>query len=112
MPQWLARIDHVLSPLHPERLFLGRHKYAHYRVWYRDVLADYLREVLLDSRSLSRPYLNREMVKKMVAHHTRGDRNYTWEIHSVLTLELLHRMLIDSEPVSIGESLRMETTCH
>ena len=38
MPQWVARIDHVLSPLHLERLFLGRHKYAHYRVWYRDVL--------------------------------------------------------------------------
>jgi len=25
MPQWLARIDHILAPLHLEELFLGRH---------------------------------------------------------------------------------------
>jgi asparagine synthase (glutamine-hydrolysing) len=103
MPQWVARIDHMLSPLHLERLFLGRHKYAHYRVWYRDVLAGYLREVLLDSRSLSRPYVCGKMVEEMVRRHTRGDRNYTWEIHTILTLELLHRSLIDSAPVSVGE---------
>ena len=103
MPQWLAEIDHLLSPLHIERLFLGRHKYAHYRVWYRDVLADYLREVLLDSRSLSRPYVCGNMVEEMVQRHTRGDRNYTWEIHNILTLELLHRTLIDSAPMSVGE---------
>src|SRR5262249_25939233 len=41
MPQWLARVDHALSPLHLERLFLGRHKFCHYRVWYRDTLAGY-----------------------------------------------------------------------
>lgn len=103
MPQWMARIDHVLSPLHLERLFLGRHKYAHYRVWYRDVLANYLREVLLDSRSQSRPYLNGKMVEEMVTRHTRGDKNYTWEIHSILTLELLHRALIDAAPMQVSE---------
>src|SRR5262249_31996834 len=35
MPQWLARIDHIVAPLHLERLFLGRHKFYHFRVWYR-----------------------------------------------------------------------------
>ena len=41
MPQWLAQVDHVLSPLRPERLFLGRHKYSHFRLWYRDHLSKY-----------------------------------------------------------------------
>lgn len=100
MPQWMARIDHKLSLLHLERLFLGRHKYAHYRIWYRDVLSNYLREVLLDSRSVSRPYLCRKMVEEMVHRHTRGDRNYTWEINAILTLELLHRSMIDSAPAA------------
>jgi asparagine synthase (glutamine-hydrolysing) len=59
MPQWLARADHALSPLHLENLFLGRHKFHHFRVYYRDELSRYLQEVLLDSRSLGRPYLNR-----------------------------------------------------
>ena len=60
MPQWLARIDHAFSFLGWERLFLDRHKVFHFRVWYRDYLAGYVREILLDPRTLSRPYLERK----------------------------------------------------
>ena len=95
MPQWVARIDHLLSPLRLERLFLGRHKFAHYRVWYRDVLSRYVREMLLDPRTLSRPYLERNGLETMVRGHLKGDRNFTTEIHKVLTLELLHRLFLD-----------------
>lgn len=95
MPQWMARMDHALAPLHLERLFLGRHKYHHFRVWYRDQLAGYLREMLLDSRTLSRPYWQKNELEAMVQHHIRGDRNYTNEIHRVLSLELMHRLFID-----------------
>jgi asparagine synthase (glutamine-hydrolysing) len=97
MPQWLARIDHTLSALHLERLFLGRHKFYHFRVWYRDALAAYVREMLLDSRALSRPYLQREVVERLVTGHTKGDRNHTTEIHKLLTLEHLHRLFIDPQ---------------
>lgn len=96
MPQWVARIDSVLSPLHLERLFLGRHKYYHFRVWYRDALSRYVREMLLDPRTLSRPYLERSGVETIVKGHLKGDRNYTTAIHKVLTLELLHRLFIDA----------------
>jgi asparagine synthase (glutamine-hydrolysing) len=95
MPQWLARTDHFLSPLHLERLFLGRHKFSHFRVWYRDTLASYVEGMLLDPRSLSRPYLQSKTLESMVHGHLRGDSNYTLEIHKVLTLELLHRLFID-----------------
>ena len=63
MRPWVARIDHLLSPLHLERLFLGRHKYAHFRVWYRDALSKYVQEMLLDPQTLSRPYLERPQLK-------------------------------------------------
>jgi asparagine synthase (glutamine-hydrolysing) len=96
MPQWLARIDHWLSPLRPERLLLGRHKLLHYRIWYRNVLAKYVREILLDSRTLSRPYLERAGLEAVVRGHLRGDKNYTTEIHKVLSLELLHRLFFDA----------------
>lgn len=96
MPQWLARVDHLCSGLHPERVFLGRHKIFHFRVWYRDVLAGYLREMLLDSRSLSRSYLNRKAVETVVHGHLKGKRNYTAELHTILTLELVHRLFVDS----------------
>jgi asparagine synthase (glutamine-hydrolysing) len=95
MPQWLARMDHALSPLHLERLFLGRHKFCHYRVWYRDALAPYVREMLLDSRTLSRPYVERKALESMVQKHVNGEANYTTEIHRLLTLELQHRLFVD-----------------
>lgn len=97
MPQWLARIDHFLSPLRLQRLFLGRHKLYHYRVWYRDSLAGYVREMLLDSRTLSRPYLQRTNVEATVKAHLKGNRNYTMEIHRLLSLELVHRLFLDSQ---------------
>ncbi len=96
MPQWMSRFDHILSPLHPERLFLGRHKFKHFRVWYRDSLSKYVRETLLDPRTLHRPYLEKSGVENIVRGHLRGDRNYTSAIHKVLTLELVHRLFVDS----------------
>jgi asparagine synthase (glutamine-hydrolysing) len=97
MPQRVAQIDHAFSSLHFERLFLGRHKFAHYRIWYRDALSGYVREMLLDQRTLSRPYLDKKMVETIVKGHLKGNRNYTTEIHKVLTLELVHRLLLDSK---------------
>jgi asparagine synthase (glutamine-hydrolysing) len=95
MPQWVAQMDHLFSPLHLERLWLGRHKIFHFRVWYRDQLREYVREMLLDKRSLARPYLNRGGVERIVSEHLRGNRNHTMEIHRLLTLELLHRLFLD-----------------
>jgi len=95
MPQRVAQIDHLFSALQFERLFLGRHKFAHYRVWYRDALSGYVRELLLDQKTLSRPYLDKNMVEMVVAGHLKGNRNYTTEIHKLLTLELIHRLFVD-----------------
>ena len=97
MPQWVARTDHFLSSLHLERLFLGIHKFAHFRVWYRDSLSEYVRQMLLDPRTLGRPYLNPTAVEAVVRDHITGVRNYTTEIHELLSLELLHRLFIDSK---------------
>ena len=96
MPQWVARLDHALSPLRLERLFLGRHKVFHFRVWYRDALAGYVREMLLDPRSLSRPYVERKELEAVLRGHLKGDRNYTTELHKLLTLETVHRLFLDS----------------
>jgi len=96
MPQWVAKLDHLVSWLHLERLFLGRHKFSHFRVWYRDSLAQYIREMLLDQRTLSRPYLERSRVEAVVSGHLRGTHNYTTQIHQLLTLELVHRLFLDS----------------
>ena len=95
MPQWLAKLDHRLSWFGIERLFLGRHKFLHFRMWYRGALSEYVRHMLLDPLTLSRPYIERKGLEAVVHGHIRGDRNYTTEIHKLLTLELLHRLFFD-----------------
>jgi asparagine synthase (glutamine-hydrolysing) len=97
MPQSVARIDHHLSGLHLERLFLGRHKLLHFRTWYRDQLAEYVRQILLDPLTFSRPYLQQKTVEAVVASHLNGTRNYTTAIHKLLALELVQRLFIDGQ---------------
>lgn len=95
MPQWLAKVNYILSPLRLERIFLGRHKPIHFRAWYRDSLAKHIQDILLDQRALSRSYIERKALEFMVRAHLRGNRNYTNELHKVLGLEIFHRIFID-----------------
>jgi hypothetical protein len=52
--------------------------------------------MLLDRRTRARPYVDGRTLEGMVERHLRGDRNYTAEIHQVLTLELIHRLFVDA----------------
>jgi asparagine synthase (glutamine-hydrolysing) len=51
--------------------------------------------MLLDPRSLARPYVNAQAVRNIVEGHLKGNHNYTTEIHRLLTLELTHRLFVD-----------------
>jgi asparagine synthase (glutamine-hydrolysing) len=95
MPQWLAPIDMALKPLRPERVFLGRHKFYHFRVWYRDKLSAYLRDVLLDPRSSNRPHLAPGRLETLLNEHVAGTHNHTTALHQALSIELIHRQLIE-----------------
>jgi asparagine synthase (glutamine-hydrolysing) len=97
MSQWLATIDHILAPFHLEKLFLGMHKFYHFRVWYRDQLSNYVKALILDARTLNRPYFNGKRLESMVNDHVKGHRNYTREIHRVLTTELIQRTLLERD---------------
>ena len=95
MPNWLAKIESIFTPLHLERLFLGRHKFLHYRIWFRNELSGYIQEILLDKRTASRPYLSKGFLEEMVNDHIKGVRNYTNEMNKILTTELIQRLLIE-----------------
>ena len=106
MPHWLARLDSAFRSFHLERLFLGRHKFYHFRVWYRDQLAAFVRDILLDSKSLSRPYLCRRAVEQIVSEHTSGSRNHTTRIHKLVTAELMHRTLLEERALHWDSRIR------
>lgn len=95
MPPWLARVDHALARLRLERLFLGRHKFYHFRIWYRDRLGPYLQSVLLDRRSLERGHLAPGGVERLLKQHLAGTHNHTTELHQALSVELMHRCLLE-----------------
>lgn len=97
MPRSAAVIDQHLGPLSIERLFLGRNKYYHLRQWFRDELAPYVRDLLLDERTLTRDYLSRPEVIKAVNAHLSGHENHTHTIDKLLTMELAARLLFGGE---------------
>jgi asparagine synthase (glutamine-hydrolysing) len=97
MPEWLARLDHLLRPLCLERLFLGRHKFYHFRTWYRDRLSTYVKDILLDSRTRSRAYLRGERLEPIVKRHLAGQSNHTLDITRMLSIELIQRNLVEAK---------------
>ena len=94
MPPWLARVEGVLAPLHPERLFLGRHKFYHFRLWYREHFGPLLREVLLSPAALGRSVMRPAVLRGMVEAHLAGRANHTLALHRALSTEFIHRELL------------------
>lgn len=94
MPRWLARADRALSRLHFERLFLGRHKFYHFRIWYRDQLREAVRAQALAAGAPT-PFCYREGAPRRLAHeHLSGAANRTLELHKLLSLQLVDRLLL------------------
>jgi len=95
MTHWVGRLDYILSPLHVEQLIVGLADFRRYRVWFRDELSSFLKDILLNSRTFSRPYWSRRYLEKVVNDHTNGRGTYLREIRKTLQVELIHRVLIE-----------------
>jgi asparagine synthase (glutamine-hydrolysing) len=95
MPRWLARADHALSRLHLEQLFLGRHKFYHFRLWYRDRLSGFVHAN--GSAAQAQPFCYRDgAAKQLASEHTSGRANRTLDLHRLLTVQLTERSLLHS----------------
>lgn len=92
MPQWLARVDRAITPLHLEKLFLGRHKFYHFRIWYRTALAKSVRD--LARRNQLETWYQPGAVQHVVDSHTSGRANHTLELHRLLSLQLIEQQML------------------
>jgi asparagine synthase (glutamine-hydrolysing) len=63
---------------------------------------EYFRSVLLDERTLSRGYFNREFIARMINEHKNRSRNWGIQLCALLTFELWNRFFIDSNQESTG----------
>lgn len=93
LPNVLAPFEPCLNLLNHFQL-LGQHKYLPYRLWFKHELATYLGDTLLNSHTLQMPYWNSSFIKTIVDDHINGNKNYLREIHALLTLEAVDRLLI------------------
>lgn len=68
--------------------------------WYRGQTMNYIREILLDPRSLNRGYFQPAYIRRVLAEHMEGRINHRLLIWSLLSFEWWNRLFIDGEPVS------------
>jgi len=73
--------------------------------WFRHELYGYVREILLDQRSVGRGYFRREAVETLIEDHRAGRRNNSSRLWSLLMLEHWHREILEA-PRLPGEAVR------
>lgn len=95
MPHRYAKIGALLERLHVRDLFLGRHFMMDYRSWFQHQLKDYVRDLLLNPNAAVRACMRGPVLEKMVRSHLGGKRCYMDEINKAMTVELIHKKLID-----------------
>jgi asparagine synthase (glutamine-hydrolysing) len=63
--------------------------------WFRTRLQGYLRDIVLSPEALKRGYFKADAVASMVELHSCGKRDYSFQLWSLLMLELWHKRFID-----------------
>jgi asparagine synthase (glutamine-hydrolysing) len=63
--------------------------------WFRQDCREFLREILLSDRCLSRGYFRPERLRRMVDAHQQTETNYGYRLYALLMLELWHREYVE-----------------
>ena len=64
--------------------------------WFRSELKGLLTDTLLSQKSLSRGYFNTKFIQYIVRQHLEEKADYTYQLWSLLMLELWHKKFIDN----------------
>jgi asparagine synthase (glutamine-hydrolysing) len=63
--------------------------------WFRGKMQPFLREVVLSEKALQRGLFKPGEVKQLIELHTRGERDYSHQLWTLLMLELWFNRFID-----------------
>jgi len=103
----MAKVSSWLPKGALETRFLGRDKFAHFRIWMRNELSGFVRETLFDSRNTLSTWFETRRVEAMVDDHIRGRANYTDELDKLLTIAVASRTLLRAAiPAAVTEQDR------
>jgi asparagine synthase (glutamine-hydrolysing) len=64
-------------------------------MWFKNELRDYVRNVLLDPRTLQRGYFTRAGIERLIVNHETGAADNGYRIWALLVLEIWHRTFAD-----------------
>jgi asparagine synthase (glutamine-hydrolysing) len=64
--------------------------------WFRGELKEYIKEILLDSKTKKRGYFSNEAVEKLITQHQDGVFDHGFRLWCLLNFELWYREFIDS----------------
>ena len=112
LPHWLSCLDPIFRRVGFGLGILGRHKYLHYRSWFRGELASYLRQAIGEAGNRPSPFWNSGFLKRMVEDHASGRKNYVREINAVLTLEAVERLLFRGFPSGVESDIIRSLRSH
>ena len=98
VPHIFTRMDPFMKCTGLEKVFLGFSYLDSYRRWLKSELRHFTEGVLLDERTLSRPFFDPEFIKKMTSDHFGNRANYTKEIGKIVSFEIWHRLFVDQKP--------------
>lgn len=93
LPPWLM-MDHN---------FFANNVTTKFRTWFREDLAGYVREILLDPRTLERSWFDAERVRQCVAQHTGRRRDCSAQISRLISFELFLRQFVDGGRLNPGD---------
>jgi hypothetical protein len=94
-PNWLAALSAAVPRGLVETRFLGVDKFQHFRVWIRNELSGFVRDILMPAgnRDLD-PWFDMRRVAAMVDDHVAGRANYTDELDKIVTVAVAQRALL------------------
>ncbi len=76
--------------------------------WFRQALAGYCRELLLDGRLDSRDLFNTSEISALVEAHISGTANHTRQLRALISLEIWFRLFVDEDPEWIAKAQQSE----
>jgi len=73
--------------------------------WFRNELKDYIHQILLDRRTLSRGYFRREGVEQLLSEHLSLRYDHSSKIWAILFLEMWFRIFMDQKDVNFTHAM-------
>jgi asparagine synthase (glutamine-hydrolysing) len=97
-PGALAPLEPLLKSAGSRLGLVGLHKFLHYRSWFQNEFAPYVRDAVTASQERLGEFFDPHFLETMSKDHIERKRNCTLEINAVLTLEAIERLLFRELP--------------